>query len=167
MGDDPIDFNLIKLASNPDAGTLIDYVEGLPVFADMKVVIVNDVKPDVLDTEDYQAYLDIIGNVPDTTVLVFSITGIELNETKKAVKNAINENTKAIIPVDIGGVMCDYEKIFKIVNAKKDVFKATSDLQKAIGRVVVVADSAHGFGAKKKINGLIFITLQVGIFRLY
>ena len=72
----------------------------------------------------------------------------------ESVENAINENTKAIIPVDIGGVMCDYEKIFKIVNDKRDKFRASNKIQKAIGRVAIVADSAHGFGAKKKINGL-------------
>ncbi len=104
VGDDPIDFNLIKLASNPDAGTLIDYVEGLPVFADMKVVIVNDVKPDTLDPEDYKAYLDIIGNVPDTTVLIFSITGIELNDTKKAVKDFISAVGKAGTVCRLDGV---------------------------------------------------------------
>ncbi len=71
----------------------------------------------------------------------------------EAAANAINEKTKAIIPVDIGGVMCDYEKIFQIVNTKKDMFNPSNELQKAIGRIAVVADSAHGFGAKRKIAG--------------
>ncbi len=71
----------------------------------------------------------------------------------EAVANAINENTKAIIPVDIGGIMCDYDRIFKIVEEKKALFKASNKLQKAMGRIAIVADSAHGFGAKKKIDG--------------
>lgn len=71
----------------------------------------------------------------------------------EAVSKAISKNTKAIIPVDIGGVMCNYEKIFEIVNSKKEVFTPSNELQKAIGRIAVVADSAHGFGAKRKIDG--------------
>lgn len=61
---------------------------------------------------------------------------------------AITERTKVIIPVDIGGVMCDYERIFEIVEKKKHLFHAENEVQKAFGRVIVVADSAHGFGAK-------------------
>lgn len=63
-------------------------------------------------------------------------------------ENAINEKTKAIIPVDLGGIPCDYDRLFDIVNNKKHLFQAKNDLQKAIGRVAVVADAAHAFGAK-------------------
>nr|WP_317282149.1 DegT/DnrJ/EryC1/StrS family aminotransferase [uncultured Sellimonas sp.] len=66
---------------------------------------------------------------------------------------AITEKTKAIIAVDLGGVICDYEKIFEIVEKKKKLFHPENEIQKAIGRVVVIADAAHAFGAKKKING--------------
>ena len=61
---------------------------------------------------------------------------------------AINENTKAIIPVDLGGVPCDYDKIFEIVNKKRDLFKPANEIQAAMGRVAVMADTAHAFGAK-------------------
>ncbi|MBQ5590778.1 MAG: DegT/DnrJ/EryC1/StrS family aminotransferase [Clostridia bacterium] len=61
----------------------------------------------------------------------------------------ITDKTKAIIPVDIAGVMCDYDKIFEVVNAKKDLFCPNNDLQKSFGRVVVIADGAHSFGAEK------------------
>lgn len=64
-----------------------------------------------------------------------------------AVENAINEHTKAIIPVDLGGIPCDYDRIFSIVENKKSLFKATSAVQEAIGRVAVCADAAHAFGA--------------------
>lgn len=67
-----------------------------------------------------------------------------------AIEDAITEKTKAIIPVDIAGVMCDYERIFKAVNNKKEMFKSSNEIQKAIGRVVVLADSAHSFGASYK-----------------
>ena len=62
-------------------------------------------------------------------------------------ENAITEKTKVIIPVDLGGVPCDYDRIFSIVGKKKDLFNPTNDIQKAIGRVIVMADAAHAFGA--------------------
>ena len=70
-----------------------------------------------------------------------------------ALENAITEKTKAVIPIDLGGVPCDYEKIFKIVERKKALFSPSNKLQEAIGRIVVIADSAHAFGAKKIIGG--------------
>ena len=64
-------------------------------------------------------------------------------------ESAINESTKAVIPVDIGGVMVDYDRIRNIVESKKSIFKPASPLQEALGRVAIVADSAHGFGASE------------------
>ena len=66
-----------------------------------------------------------------------------------AVAAAINENTKAIIPVDLAGIPCDYDKIFAIVEEKKALFRPATDVQKALGRVAVMADTAHAFGAKR------------------
>ena len=60
---------------------------------------------------------------------------------------AITEKTKAIVSVDLGGVVCDYDRIFEIVEKKKHLFQAKGKIQEAIGRVVVVADSAHALGA--------------------
>ncbi|MGV8155104.1 MAG: DegT/DnrJ/EryC1/StrS family aminotransferase [Alkaliphilus sp.] len=67
-----------------------------------------------------------------------------------ALEQAITEKTKAIIPVDIAGVMCDYDRIFEAVNSKKDLFKPSNEIQKAIGRVAIIADAAHSLGAKYK-----------------
>lgn len=64
-----------------------------------------------------------------------------------AVEAAITEKTKAIIPVDLGGIPCDYDRIFEIVERKKSVFKPSNDIQEKLGRVAVVADAAHAFGA--------------------
>ena len=61
---------------------------------------------------------------------------------------AVTDKTKVIIPVDIAGVVCDYDRIFSIVEAKKALFQARNDIQSAIGRVAVVADCAHAFGAE-------------------
>ncbi len=64
-----------------------------------------------------------------------------------ALENAITERTKAIIPVDLAGIPCDYEKIFAIVERKRALFRPASDLQRAIGRIAVLADTAHALGA--------------------
>lgn len=60
---------------------------------------------------------------------------------------AITPRTKAVIPVDIGGILCDYERIFSIVEEKKSLFVPSNEVQRQIGRVAVVADGAHSFGA--------------------
>lgn len=66
-----------------------------------------------------------------------------------ALEKAITEKTKAVIPVDIAGVMADYSRIFEIVEAKKALFHPEGKLQTALGRVLVLSDSAHGFGARR------------------
>ena len=70
-----------------------------------------------------------------------------------ALERAVTEKTKAIIPIDLGGVMCDYSRIFDIVERKRALFHPKNEIQEAIGRVAVVADSAHAFGAKRKVRG--------------
>lgn len=62
-------------------------------------------------------------------------------------EKAITPNTKAVIPVDLGGVMCDYDTIFKIIEKKKNIFTPMNGIQEAMGRIAVVADGAHSFGA--------------------
>ena len=68
----------------------------------------------------------------------------------EALENAITEKTKAVIPVDLAGIPCDYDKIFEVVNAKKSLFKANSEYQKKLGRIAVVADGAHALGSVYK-----------------
>ena len=62
--------------------------------------------------------------------------------------DAITEKTKVGLPVDLAGVVCDYDKIFAAVESKKHLFSPVNDIQKAYGRVIVLADAAHAFGAK-------------------
>ena len=62
---------------------------------------------------------------------------------------AVNERTKVIIPVELGGVICDYDRLFQIVEHKKSLFHPANELQKQIGRVILMADAAHGFGAQR------------------
>ncbi len=64
-------------------------------------------------------------------------------------ESIINEKTKAIIPVDLAGIPCDYERIFSIVEKKKNIFIPSNDIQRCIGRVAVCADAAHAFGASR------------------
>nr|WP_297705273.1 DegT/DnrJ/EryC1/StrS family aminotransferase [uncultured Butyrivibrio sp.] len=80
------------------------------------------------------------------------LTGIPEMDYDK-VSAAINENTKAIIPVDLYGILCDYDKLFQIVDEKKPLFKASNDIQAAIGRVAIVDDAAHAIGAWRVIDG--------------
>ena len=67
-------------------------------------------------------------------------------------EKTITNKTKAILPVDLGGIICDYKKIFEIVEKKKNLFTPNNDIQKAFGRIIVCADTAHSFGSTQ--NGL-------------
>lgn len=65
-----------------------------------------------------------------------------------AVEEAITPHTKAIIPVDVGGIPCDYDRLMAIVERKKDLFSSVNPFLKKLGRIAVIADSAHAFGAE-------------------
>lgn len=99
----------------------------------------------------YTASASVINHVGAKIVLVDCSDAdgsIEMNYDK--LEAAITPNTKAIIPVDIAGVPCDYDRIFGIVERKKAMFKASSRLQESLGRIAVVADGAHALGASYK-----------------
>jgi len=66
-----------------------------------------------------------------------------------ALERAITEKTKAIVPVDLGGIPCDYEQMLAIAERNKDKFRPASALQEAMGRISINADTAHGFGAER------------------
>ena len=96
----------------------------------------------------YTASASVIHHVGAKIVLVD--TGVDSYQMDyEKLEEAITEKTKAIIPVDLAGIMCDYNRIFEIVNRKKALFKANNEIQGAIGRVVVLADGAHSFGASQ------------------
>lgn len=71
---------------------------------------------------------------------------VEMDYDKLA--DAITEKTKVICPVDLGGIVCDYDKVFAIIEAKKHLFRPTNEIQKRVGRIIVAADDAHAFGAQ-------------------
>ena len=95
----------------------------------------------------YTASASVIDHVGATIVLIDTQAN-SLEMDYDALEAAITEKTKAIIPVDMAGIPCDYERIFEIVNRKKSMFNPSSNLQKALGRIAVMADTAHAFGAK-------------------
>lgn len=99
----------------------------------------------------YTATCSVICHVGATPVLVDLQPGtFEMNYDK--LEDYINERTKAIIPVDIAGIMCDYGKILDIIDKKRNMFRPNNELQERIGRVCVIADAAHSLGAEK--NGI-------------
>lgn len=97
----------------------------------------------------YTASASIVDHVGAKIVFVDVQDGcLEMDYDK--VEAAITERTKAIIPVDLGGIPCNYERLFEIVNRKKALFTPKTDLQKMIGRVAICADCAHSFGGSRK-----------------
>lgn len=97
----------------------------------------------------YTASASIVCHVGAKLVLVDTAPGsCEMDYEQLAEK--ITEKTKAIIPVDLAGVVCDYEKIYEIVNEKKALFRPANKVQEAMGRIAVIADASHAFGAMRK-----------------
>ncbi|TFJ24173.1 capsular biosynthesis protein [Carnobacterium maltaromaticum] len=96
----------------------------------------------------YSASASVIDHVGAKIILVDVSPGSYEMDYKK-LENAITEKTKAIIPVDIAGIMCDYEKIYEAIENKKRLFSADNELQAAFNRVIILADAAHSFGAKQ------------------
>jgi dTDP-4-amino-4,6-dideoxygalactose transaminase len=97
----------------------------------------------------YTATASVTCHVGAKVVMVDTAPGsFEMDYTKLA--DAITERTKAIIPVDLAGVVCDYDKVFAAVEGKRDLFRPANDLQEALGRVLVLADAAHAFGAQRR-----------------
>lgn len=96
----------------------------------------------------YTATASVTCHVGAKVVMVDTAPGsFQMDYSKLA--DAITERTKVIIPVDLAGIVCDYEKVFAAVESKKHLFQPANDIQKAFGRVVVLADAAHAFGAQQ------------------
>lgn len=113
----------------------------------LRVLGVGEGDEVVVPAYTYTASASVIDHVGAKIVLIDSQKdNVEMDYD--ALEAAINERTKAIIPVDLGGVPCDYARVFEIAERKKHLFKPANDLQRAIGRVAVCADTAHALGAK-------------------
>lgn len=94
----------------------------------------------------YTASVEIVCHVGARLIFIDSQPD-SLEMDYDAVEKAITDKTKAIIPVDIGGVPCDYDRIFSIVEKKKELFTPSNDIQSKFGRIIVCADTAHAFGS--------------------
>lgn len=95
----------------------------------------------------YTATASVTCHVGATVRLVDTAPGsFEMDYSRLA--DAITERTKVVIPVDLGGVVCDYDRIFAAVESRKQLFRPANDIQAAFGRVIVLADAAHAFGAR-------------------
>ncbi len=94
----------------------------------------------------YTASASVVCHVGAKLVLVDSQPD-SLEMDYAAVEAAISEKTKAIIPVDLAGIPCNYDRLFEIAEGKKHVFKPANEIQSALGRVAIMADTAHAFGA--------------------
>ena len=111
-----------------------------------------DLKPEdevIVPAYTYTASASVTQHVGCKLVLVDSQKDcVEMDYDKLA--DAITENTKVIVPVDIAGIVADYDRVFQIVESKRHLFRPGNALQEKIGRIVVSADCAHSFGAKRK-----------------
>lgn len=97
----------------------------------------------------YTASASVVCHVGAKLVLIDTQKdSLEMDYNK--LEDSITEKTKVIIPVDLGGIPCDYEKIYSIVESKKSLFHPNNKIQKAIGRIIVMTDAAHAFGASWK-----------------
>ena len=97
----------------------------------------------------YTATASVIEHVGATIVLVDTVKDSFEMDYDKA-EALVTERTKAIIPVDYAGIPCDYDRVFELVERKRSLFRPKGRLQTAIGRIAVLADTAHSFGAVRK-----------------
>lgn len=97
----------------------------------------------------YTASASVIAHVGAKIVLVDTAPGsYEMDYDR--LEEAVTERTKAVIPVDVGGILCDYERVFSIVEEKRALFTPANEMQERLGRVLVLADAAHSFGAYRE-----------------
>ena len=115
----------------------------------LRVLGIDEGDEVIVPAMTYTASCSVIYHVGAKAVIVdIQKDGHEMDY--EALENAITEKTKAVIPVDLAGIPCDYDKIFEVVNAKKPLFKANSEYQEKLGRIAVVADGAHALGSVYK-----------------
>lgn len=102
----------------------------------------------IIPAYTYTATCSVICHVGATPVMVDNEKD-SFEMDYKQLESKITEKTKVIIPVDLGGIICDYDKIFDVVENKRNLFQPKNNIQKKYGRIVVMADAAHAFGAVK------------------
>lgn len=114
----------------------------------LRVLGVGEGDEVIVPAYTYTASCSVICHVGATPVMIdCGKDSFEMDYDRLA--DLITERTKVILPVDLAGIPCDYDRIYAAVAAKKELFVPTNEIQKAFGRVIVLADCAHGFGAEK------------------
>lgn len=132
----------------------------------LRILGVGDGDEVITTAYTYTASASVIEHVGAKIVMIDTAKdSFEIDYDK--IGEAITSKTKVIIPVDIGGRICNYEKIYQAVEEKKEIFTPANDLQKAYGRVIVLSDSAHGFGGRKIVNGKEYISGQLADFTCF
>lgn len=102
LGKEPSDLNFMRFSEAPPSDTLSDFADSMPFFAEYKVIVINDLDADKLDNAEMKAYIDIIEQLPDTTVLIISQTGIEIDPKKPKAKMK-----KLMEAAEKSGVLCE------------------------------------------------------------
>ena len=119
------------------------------LFLILKMLGIKEGDEVIAPVYTYTASASIITHLGGTPVLIDAQKGkYEFDYDK--VEEAVTPRTKAIICVDLGGIMCDYDRLYEIVEKKKALFVPETDIQKKLGRVALVADAAHSLGAVRK-----------------
>lgn len=114
----------------------------------LRILGIGDGDEVIVPAYTYTASASVVCHVGAKLLLV-DVQKDNLEMDYDALEKAITDKTKAIIPVDLAGIPCDYDRIFSIVEAKRSLFKPSNKIQEAIGRIAVCADTAHAFGAKR------------------
>lgn len=139
---------LISMYTNTDTSVCLNSATAAMELT-LRLLGVGEGDEVITSAYTYTASASIIEHVGAKIVLVDTEKdSFQLNLDQ--VEKSINAKTKVIIPVDIAGVMCDYDKIFDIVNNKKEFFVSGNTIQDHFGRIIVLADAAHSFGATYK-----------------
>lgn len=113
----------------------------------LRVLGVGEGDEVIVPAYTYTATASVVHHV-DAKIVMVDVAPGSFEIDYDSIADAITERTKVVMPVDLGGVMCDYDRVFAAVESKRELFRPANDIQKAFGRVVVLADAAHAFGAR-------------------
>lgn len=120
LGADPSDLNFVRFNEAPPSDSLSDFADSMPFFSEYKVIVISDLDADKLDNAELTAYLSIIEELPDTTVLIISQTGIEIDTKKPKAKMK-----KLMAAAEKCGVLCEMKYMSASQLAKMAVKKAS------------------------------------------
>ncbi len=135
LGKEPSDLNYVRFTELPSADSLSDFAESMPFFSDYKVIVISDLDAEKLDNKGIEAYVKIIEELPETTVLIISQTGIEIptkkqNYGKETVldQKAVKAKTKKLVAAaEKAGVVCEFSHLSNATLAGLAMKKATQN----------------------------------------